>query len=66
MLKLESLKHDLSHLLSISLGIERSLGKKNRVFFKGDTKLIVESMVPYLLHVIPIVHNAMLDRVFQR
>merc|ERR1712240_941203 len=37
----EGLEHDLGHLLTVSLGVEGSLSKKDRLFLRGDTELIV-------------------------
>ena len=44
----ESLEHDLGHLLAIGLGVEGSLSKKHRVFLRGNTELIVEGVMPNL------------------
>jgi len=52
----ESLEHDLGHLLSVGLRIDGSLSKQNWMFLWGDTKLVVESMMPNLLR-----HHAQLD-----
>lgn len=49
---IEGLKHDLSHLLTAGLGVQWSLSEQSGVLW-GYTELIVESMVPDLLHVIP-------------
>ncbi|CAL9173863.1 unnamed protein product [Musa hybrid cultivar] len=62
----EGLEHDLSHLLTIRLGVERRLGEQNGVFFGGDAELVVEGVVPNLLHVVPVAHDAVLDRVLER
>merc|ERR1719474_2306791 len=61
----EGLKHDLSHLLTVSLGVEGSLGKENRLFLRGNTKLVVEGVVPDLLHIIPVGDDSMLNGVFE-
>merc|ERR1719474_2161803 len=61
----ECLKHNLSHLLPVGLGVERGLSKQNGVLFRGNSELIVESVVPDLLHVVPVGDNAMLDWVLQ-
>uniref|UniRef100_A0A7N0V1H7 Uncharacterized protein n=1 Tax=Kalanchoe fedtschenkoi TaxID=63787 RepID=A0A7N0V1H7_KALFE len=45
--------------------IERSLSEKNRVLLRSNTKLIVECMMPDLLHIIPVADNTMLDGVLQ-
>merc|ERR1719187_2402309 len=50
----EGLKHDLGHLLPVSLGVEWSLSKEDWLFLRGNTELVVESVVPDLLHVIPV------------
>lgn len=62
---IEGLKHDLGHLFSVGLGVERSLSKKNWVLFRSNTKLIVESVMPDLLHVIPVAYYTMLNGIFQ-
>lgn len=38
----------LGHLLPVGLRIQRSLSQENRVFLRGHTELIVESVVPDL------------------
>merc|ERR1711993_112381 len=50
----EGLEHDLGHLLAVSLGVEGSLSEEDRLFLRGNTELIVEGVVPDLLHVIPV------------
>merc|ERR1711953_853308 len=59
----EGFEHDLGHLLTVSLGVEGSLGKKDRLLLRGNTKFIVEGVVPDLLHVIPVSGDSMLNRV---
>ena len=106
----EGLEHDLSHLLTVGLGVEGGLGKEDGVLLGGNTELVVESVVPdlrqkeqektvshvgchvtrkgtrktemkhnfapknveseisrwaYLLHVIPVGDDTVLDRVLQ-
>lgn len=58
---IESLEDDLSHLFAIGLGVDGSFGEENGVFFGSNTELIVEGVMPNLLHVIPIGDDAMLD-----
>ena len=62
----ESLELDLGHALMIRLGIQRGLREQHWVLLRCDTKLVVESVMPDLLHGIPVGHNAMLDWVLQR
>merc|ERR1712002_766709 len=61
----EGLKHDLSHLLTVGLGVKGSLSEHAGALLRGNTELIVEGMVPDLLHVVPVSDDAMLDRVFE-
>uniref|UniRef100_A0A914LPN4 Ovule protein n=1 Tax=Meloidogyne incognita TaxID=6306 RepID=A0A914LPN4_MELIC len=35
------------------------------MFFRSNTQLIVERMMPNLLHVVPVCYNSVLNRVFQ-
>ena len=44
----ESLEHDLSHLLSVDLWVEGSLGQEDGVLFGCDSKLVVEGVMPNL------------------
>ncbi|KFR15258.1 hypothetical protein N306_02281, partial [Opisthocomus hoazin] len=72
----EGLKHDLRsvaggrgylrHLLAVGLGVEGGLGQQDGVLLGGHTQLVVEGVVPDLLHVIPVGDDAVLDRVLQR
>merc|ERR1739847_100763 len=50
----EGLKHDLGHLLTVSLGVEGSLSEEDGLFLRGNTELIVEGVMPDLLHIIPV------------
>merc|ERR1712098_534421 len=59
----EGLKHDLSHLLTVGLWVEGSLSKEDGLFLRCNTELVVESVVPDLLHVIPVGDDSMLNRV---
>merc|ERR1719397_550616 len=61
----EGLKHDLGHLLTVSLGVEGSLSKEDRLFLRGNTEFIVEGVVPDLLHVIPVSDDSMLHWVLE-
>merc|ERR1719312_300133 len=61
----EGLEHDLGHLLTVSLGVERSLSEEDGLLLRGNTKLIVEGVVPDLFHVIPVGDDSMLYRVLE-
>merc|ERR1719486_101967 len=61
----EGLKHDLSHLLTVSLGVEGSLSQEDRLLLRGNTEFIVEGVMPDFLHVIPVGDDTMFNRVFQ-
>jgi hypothetical protein len=62
----EGLKHDLGHLLAVGLGVEGGLGEENGVLLGGNAELVVEGVVPDLLHVVPVGHDTVLDGVLQR
>merc|ERR1712110_941766 len=61
----EGLKHDLSHLLPVGLGVEGSLSQEDGVLLGGNTELVVEGVVPDLLHVIPVGDDSVLNGVLQ-
>merc|ERR1712114_118504 len=61
----EGLEHDLGHLLTVSLGVEGSLSEEDGLFLRGNTELIVEGVVPDLLHVIPVGDDSMLNGVLE-
>merc|ERR1719219_3070599 len=61
----EGLEHDLSHLLTVSLGVEGSLGEEDRLFLGGNTESIVEGVMPDLLHIIPVGDDTVFNWVFQ-
>ncbi|BAT18306.1 Os12g0640950, partial [Oryza sativa Japonica Group] len=62
----EGLEHDLGHLLAVGLGVEGGLRQQHRVLLGGNAELVVEGVVPYLLHVVPVVDDAVLDGVLER
>merc|ERR1712027_184759 len=61
----EGLEHDLGHLLSVGLGVEGSLSQEDWLLLGGNSELVVEGVVPDLLHVIPVCDDSMLNRVLQ-
>merc|ERR1712061_719532 len=61
----EGLEHDLSHLLTVSLGVEGSLSKEDGLFLGGNTEFIVEGVMPDLLHTIPVGDDTVFNWVLQ-
>merc|ERR1712212_931050 len=61
----EGLKHDLSHLLTVSLGVEWSLSEEDRLFLRGNTEFIVEGVMPDPLHIIPVGDDTVFNGVLQ-
>lgn len=57
----EGFEDDLGHLLTVGLGVDRSLGQEDGVLLRGDTELVVEGVMPDLLHVIPVGDDTVLD-----
>ena len=63
--RVKRLEHDLGHLLAIGLGVQWGLGEEGGVLLWGDAELVVEGVVPDLLHIIPVGDDAVLDGVLQ-
>ena len=61
----EGLEHDLGHLLTVGLGVEGSLSEEDGLFLRGNTEFIVESVMPDLLHIIPVGDDTVLDGVLE-
>ena len=61
----EGFKHDLGHLFPVCLGIERGLCKEDWMFFRRNAQLIIEGVVPNLLHIVPIGDDTVFDRILQ-
>merc|ERR1712102_35667 len=61
----EGLEHDLGHLLPVGLGVEGSLSQEDGLLLGGDTELVVEGVVPDLLHVIPVGDDSVLHGVLK-
>merc|ERR1712106_709729 len=61
----KGLKHDLGHLLTISLWVQGSFSKEDWMFLRGDSEFIVEGVVPDLLHVIPVGDDPVFNGIFQ-
>merc|ERR1711862_842805 len=61
----EGLEHDLSHLFTVSLGVEGSLSKEDGLLLGCNTEFIVEGVMPDLLHIIPVGDDAVFNGVLQ-
>merc|ERR1712063_227140 len=61
----EGLEHNLGHLLTVGLRVEGSLGQENGVLLRGNTELVVEGMMPDLLHIVPVGDNTVLNGVLE-
>merc|ERR550539_260513 len=61
----EGLEHDLSHLLTVSLGVEGSLSKEDGLLLGCNTEFVVEGVMPDLFHIIPVGDDSMFNWVFQ-
>merc|ERR1712130_602869 len=61
----EGLEHDLGHLLPVGLGVEGSLSQEDGLLLGGNAELVVEGVVPDLLHVIPVGDDSVLNGVLQ-
>jgi len=61
----EGLEDDLGHLLTVGLWVDRSFGKEDWVLLWSDTELVVESVMPDLLHVVPVGNDTVLNGVSQ-
>merc|ERR1712226_150184 len=61
----EGLEHDLGHLLPVGLRVQGGLSEEDGVLLRGHTELVVEGVVPDLLHVVPVGDDSVLNGVFQ-
>ena len=55
----------LCHLFPVGLRVEGGLCQKDGVLLWGDTKLVVEGVMPDLLHIVPVGYDTVLNRVLQ-
>merc|ERR1719245_1435124 len=62
----EGLEHDLGHLLTVGLGGEGSLSQEDGMFLWSNTELVVEGVMPDLLHVIPVGHNSVINGILEQ
>merc|ERR1712128_278157 len=61
----EGLEHDLGHPLPVGLGVEGSLSQEDGLLLRGNSQLVVESMVPDLLHVVPVGDDSVLNGILE-
>lgn len=61
----EGLEDNLGHLLTVGLGVDGSLGEQDGVLLRSHTELVVEGVVPDLLHVVPVGNDTVLNGVSQ-
>merc|ERR1712108_25455 len=61
----EGLEHDLGHLLPVGLGVEGSLSQEDGLLLGGNAELVVEGVMPDLLHVVPVGGDSVLNGVLQ-
>merc|ERR1719352_1435658 len=63
--RVEGLEHDLGHLLPVGLGVEGGLSQEDGLLLGGNAELVVEGVMPDLLHVVPVGDDSMLNGVLQ-
>ena len=61
----EGFEHELDHLFTVSLWVHWGLGEENWVLSWVNTELVVESVVPDLLHIVPVGDDTVLDWVLE-
>jgi len=61
----EGLEHELGHLLSVGLRVSRSLGEEDVVLRWVNSELVVEAVLPDLLHIVPGLDDTRLDWVVE-
>merc|ERR1719350_2722081 len=61
----EGLKHDLSHLLTVSLWVKGGLSQEDGLLLRGNTEFIIEGVMPDLLHIIPVCDDTVFNGIFQ-
>ena len=55
----------LCHLFSVGLRVEWSFGQQDWMFLWGNSELVVEGVMPDLLHIVPVCDDTVFDRVLQ-
>ena len=54
-----------AHLFPVDFGIQGSFGQQHGVLFWRYTELVVERVMPDLLHVVPVGDDAVLDGILE-
>jgi len=62
---IEGLEHDLGHLLSVGLWVQGGLSQQDWVLLRGNTELVVESVMPDFLHVVPVGNDTVFNGVLE-
>ena len=62
---IKGFKHDLGHLFTVSLGVERGLSEQDGMLFRSDTEFVVESVMPDLFHIIPVGDDTVFNGVLE-
>jgi hypothetical protein len=57
------LEHDLAEALAVLLRVHRRLGEQDLALARVDAQLLVERVVPHVLDVLPVAHDAVLERI---
>ena len=63
--RVEGLKHDLGHLFPVGLGVKWGLSQQHWVLLGGHTQLVVEGVVPDLLHIVPVGDDTVLNGILE-
>ena len=61
----EVLEHDLDHSLSVFLGISWGFSQENTLVVWGDAKLLIITMMPNFLHIVPVVDDTVFNWVVE-
>ena len=64
--RVERLKHDRRHLLTVRLRVHRRLRQHDRPINRFNTEFVEERVVPDRLHTVPVVDDTVLNRVLHR
>ena len=61
----KGLEHDLGHLFTVGLGVERGLSEQDGMLLGSNTEFVIEGVMPDLLHVIPVGDDTVFDGVLE-